>query len=67
MVDENPKQIYLDNNASTPMDPQVAVVMQKAIKGAFGNPSSTHWAGAPALAMVEAARFMHVMESSLSH
>ena len=56
MAAKGEKQIYLDYNASTPIDPQVAVVMQKAMKGAFGNPSSTHWAGAPALAMVEAAR-----------
>ena len=53
---EKSEQIYLDYNASTPIDPQVAAVMQQAIEGAFGNPSSTHWAGAPAHAMVESAR-----------
>jgi len=53
---ENFRQIYLDYNASTPIDPQVAAVMQKAIEGAFGNPSSTHWAGAPAHEIVETAR-----------
>jgi len=52
----NSEQIYLDYNASTPIDPQVAAVMQQAIEGAFGNPSSTHWAGAPAHAIVETAR-----------
>ena len=51
-----PNQIYLDYNASTPIDPQVAAVMRQALDGAFGNPSSTHWAGAPAHAMVETAR-----------
>jgi cysteine desulfurase len=30
--------------------------MQTAIEGAFGNPSSLHWAGIPARAMVETAR-----------
>ena len=44
----NSEQIYLDYNASTPIDPQFAAVMQRAIEGAFGNPSSTHWAGEPA-------------------
>jgi cysteine desulfurase len=50
------RQIYLDYNASTPIDPQVAAVMQQAMQDAFGNPSSTHWAGTPAYAIVEAAR-----------
>lgn len=53
---EKSKQIYLDYNASTPIDPQVAAVMQQAMHDAFGNPSSTHWAGAPSHAMLEAAR-----------
>jgi len=50
------EQIYLDYNASTPIDPQVAAVMRQAIQDAFGNPSSTHWAGVPAHAMVDSAR-----------
>ena len=53
---EKSRQIYLDYNASTPIDPQVATVMQQAMQDAFGNPSSPHWAGAPAHAIVEAAR-----------
>ncbi len=52
----NSEKIYLDYNASTPIDPQVAVVMQQALQDAFGNPSSTHWAGAPAHEIVETAR-----------
>ncbi len=52
----NSNQIYLDYNASTPIDPRVAVVMQTAMESAFGNPSSLHWAGIPAREMVEAAR-----------
>ena len=49
-------QIYLDYNASTPIAPEVAAVMREAIDGAFGNPSSPHWAGVPAREMVEKAR-----------
>jgi cysteine desulfurase len=52
----NSERIYLDYNASTPIDPSVAAVMRKAIGEAFGNPSSTHWAGAPAHKMVDMAR-----------
>jgi cysteine desulfurase len=48
--------IYLDHNASTPIAPEVAAVMRKAMEGAFGNPSSPHWAGVPARQMVEKAR-----------
>lgn len=49
-------RIYLDYNASTPIAPAVAQAMQAAIADAFGNPSSLHWAGAPARALVEQAR-----------
>ena len=45
-------QIYLDYNASTPVDPRVASVRSEAIESAFGNPSGTHWAGAPGHANV---------------
>ncbi len=48
--------IYLDFNASTPVAPEVADVMRHALETGHGNPSSSHWAGAPARAMVEAAR-----------
>lgn len=48
--------IYLDYNASTPIAPEVAAVMQMAMTEGFGNPSSPHWAGAPARERVEAAR-----------
>lgn len=53
---EHSGRIYLDYNASTPIAPQVAAVMRQALQGAFGNPSSTHWAGVPAHAMLETAR-----------
>src|SRR5690348_13743689 len=41
-------QIYLDHNASTPVDPEVAAIMRYLLENAFGNPSSGHWASQPA-------------------
>jgi cysteine desulfurase len=52
----NRQQIYLDFNASTPIDPRVESVMRSTMEHAFGNPSSTHWAGKPAHTMVDTAR-----------
>lgn len=49
-------RIYLDYNASTPVAPEVAAVMRTLLEDACGNPSSPHWAGAPARAAVEHAR-----------
>jgi len=49
-------QIYLDHNASTPIDASVRAAMAPYLVAAFGNPSSGHWAGAPAREAVEAAR-----------
>lgn len=49
-------RIYLDYNASTPIASEVAGAMREAIDRAFGNPSSPHWAGAPARQIVEKAR-----------
>jgi cysteine desulfurase len=49
-------QIYLDYNASTPIDPAVAAAMRPFLDGAFGNPSSGHWASAPAKAALDQAR-----------
>ena len=48
--------IYLDYNASTPIDPAVAAVMKPFLADHFGNPSSGHWAAAPAKAALERAR-----------
>ena len=52
----NQQRIYLDYNASTPIDPRVESVMRETMEHAFGNPSSPHWAGAPAHTIVETAR-----------
>ncbi len=48
--------IYLDYNATTPVDPAVLDAMLPYLKGEFGNPSSSHAYGARAHAAVEAAR-----------
>lgn len=50
------QHIYLDHNASTPIAPEVSAVIRETTDSAFGNPSSGHWAGAPARQMVETAR-----------
>lgn len=50
------RRIYLDYNASTPIAAEVAAAMRDAMDGAFGNPSSPHWAGTPAREIVERAR-----------
>jgi cysteine desulfurase len=50
------KPIYLDYNASTPIDPAVAAAMRPFLEEAYGNPSSGHWASAPAKAALENAR-----------
>jgi len=48
--------IYLDNAATTPLDPRVREDMQPYLSTVFGNPSSLHWAGREARAAVEKAR-----------
>ena len=50
------KRIYLDFNATTPIAPEVAAAINKAVIEPFGNPSSEHWAGLPARQAVEKAR-----------
>jgi len=50
------KRIYLDFNASTPLAPEVVEAMRPFLTEHYGNPSSPHWAGAPAKQAVEQAR-----------
>jgi cysteine desulfurase len=50
------RRIYLDYNASTPIDPRVWEAMCAAGKGGEGNPSSTHWAGAASKGVLERGR-----------
>jgi cysteine desulfurase len=49
-------RIYLDYNASTPIDPAVAAAMRPFLEDHFGNPSSGHWASSVAKAALEEAR-----------
>jgi cysteine desulfurase len=48
--------VYLDNNATTPVDPRVCEAMMPFLDGLFGNPSSPHAAGRAARDAVENAR-----------
>lgn len=48
--------IYLDHNASTPIHPAVQAAMTPFLADVYGNPSSGHWAGAPAAQAVAQAR-----------
>ena len=50
------RRVYLDYNASTPIDPAVAAAMRPFLEDHYGNPSSGHWAAAPAKAALETAR-----------
>jgi cysteine desulfurase len=49
-------RVYLDNNATTPLAPEVLAAMQPHLAEVCGNPSSLHWAGIEARDAVEAAR-----------
>lgn len=48
--------IYLDYNASTPLDSRVAATMRALLDNPFGNPSSGHWASVSAKTILERAR-----------
>ena len=48
--------VYLDYNATTPVDPRVAAVIFKCMNEEFGNPSSTHAYGESAHVALERAR-----------
>jgi cysteine desulfurase len=50
------RRIYLDHNASTPLDRAVAAAMMPFLQNHYGNPSSGHWAAATAKTALEAAR-----------
>jgi cysteine desulfurase len=52
----NMKQIYLDYNASTPIDKQVLEEMMPYLTDRFGNPSSSHAFGVANRAAIEQAR-----------
>src|SRR5581483_5895140 len=48
--------IYLDYNATTPVDPRVAAVVADALRNSWGNPSSAHAYSARAHAAMDTAR-----------
>ncbi len=50
--------IYLDHNATTLLDPEVALAMQPCLidNCCFGNPTHAHWAGIPAKNTIQQAK-----------
>lgn len=50
------RRVYLDNSATTPVDPRVAAAMARAVVEVFGNASSVHGFGQQARAAVDRAR-----------
>ena len=49
-------RIYLDHNATTPIEPAVAEAMDDALRNCFGNPSSVHAYGQTAKAALDEGR-----------
>ena len=49
-------RIYLDNAATTPLDPEVFEAMKPFMLDDYGNPSSTHAHGRKVRAAIESAR-----------
>ncbi len=50
------RRVYLDNSATTPVDPRVAAAMTRALVETFGNASSVHGFGQQARAAIDRAR-----------
>ena len=50
------KTVYLDYNATTPLDPEVKEVMLPFLDGFFGNPSSIHRIGRKVRAQLDDCR-----------
>lgn len=49
-------RIFLDNSATTPLDPAVLTAMTEVMANNYGNPSSIHAEGRQARALIESAR-----------
>ena len=49
-------KVYLDNAATTALDPEVMEVMLKSMKEDYGNPSSTHSFGRRSRSLIETSR-----------
>ena len=56
-MESNKQIIYLDNNATTPIDKSVLETMMPFLTSEFGNANSTHQFGAGAYEAVKTARF----------
>ncbi len=56
IINQVTKPIYLDYNASTPIDPEVRQAMMPYLEEYHGNPSSSHWYGITNKSAVEKAR-----------
>ncbi|HTQ96655.1 MAG TPA: aminotransferase class V-fold PLP-dependent enzyme, partial [Candidatus Acidoferrum sp.] len=56
MLISDMRRIYLDHNATTPLDPLILETMLPYFSGDFGNASSIHAFGQRARAAVETAR-----------
>ncbi|KAF7659369.1 hypothetical protein LDENG_00298690 [Lucifuga dentata] len=52
----NQDRIYLDYNATTPLEPEVIQAISTALQEAWGNPSSNYIAGTKAKAIINVAR-----------
>jgi cysteine desulfurase len=50
------RRVYLDNSATTPVDPRVVAAMARAVVETFGNASSVHGFGQQARAAIDRAR-----------
>jgi cysteine sulfinate desulfinase/cysteine desulfurase-like protein len=57
--------IYLDNNATTALNPEVFEEMLPFFREQFGNPSSIHWAGLKRLPNTANLSFLDVKSDSL--
>uniref|UniRef100_A0A8C5FN62 Selenocysteine lyase n=1 Tax=Gadus morhua TaxID=8049 RepID=A0A8C5FN62_GADMO len=55
-ISDNHLWIYLDYNATTPLEPAVIRAVSEALREAWGNPSSSYIAGANAKALISKAR-----------
>ncbi|KAM7012792.1 selenocysteine lyase isoform 1-T1 [Tautogolabrus adspersus] len=52
----NQDRIYMDYNATTPLEPEVIQAITEALQDAWGNPSSNYIAGAKAKAIINQSR-----------
>lgn len=52
----NQDRIYMDYNATTPLEPEVIQAVTEALEDAWGNPSSNYIAGAKAKAVINQSR-----------